>query len=160
MVQLCAIVSLSFQSVQSVLQPQLSLLFFNTSVLMVVLNAVRHFRTADLKEAVIRFTFYFILWRLASEMHEILVRNFSDDDGESADFGTLFRDQVLEQFVRRLCPCISSIHIFHRRKGEEIWQNHQQNRRIVISDIAGRYSSFVLKILGCQMSTSRIGAFS
>ena len=116
MAQLCAVVSLSFQSVQSVSQPQLSLLLFNTSVSLVLINAVRHFRTADLKEEVIRFTFCFMLGRLASEMHEILVRNFSDNGEESADFGTLFSDQVMEQFVGRLCPCISSIHILHRKK--------------------------------------------
>jgi hypothetical protein len=95
MVELCAVVALSFQSVQSVMQPQLSLLLFNTSVFLVVLNAVRHFLTTDLKEAVIRLTFCFILQILASEMHEILVRNFSKNYGETADFGTLFSDQVL-----------------------------------------------------------------
>jgi len=58
-------------------------------------------------------------------MHEILVRNFNDIDGESADFGRLFSDQVLEQSVGRLCPYISSVHILHRRKGGEICQNHQ-----------------------------------
>jgi uncharacterized protein YaaW (UPF0174 family) len=56
MVQLCAVVSLSCQSVQTVVQPQLSLLLFNTSVLKVVSNSVLHFLTADFQEAVIRLT--------------------------------------------------------------------------------------------------------
>jgi hypothetical protein len=35
---------------------------------------------------------------MASQMHEILVRNFSKNDGESAEFDMLFSIQVLEKF--------------------------------------------------------------
>lgn len=117
MIQLPAVVSLSFQSVQSVLQPQISLLLFNTSLFLVVLKGVRHFLTSDFKEAVIRLTFCFRLWRRTPEMHEILARTFSDNDGGSAEFRKLFFPlQVLEKFGWRLCPCISSLHGLHRRK--------------------------------------------
>lgn len=56
-----------------------------------------------------------------------------------------FFDSGTVKICWRLCPCISSLHLLHRRKGGKIWQNQQQDWRNVISDFSGSYNTFVLK---------------
>ena len=91
-------------------------------------------------------------------MHEILARAFSENDGESAECGMLFPIQVLEKFVEDCACAYSPITYCAEAKGE--WQNHQQERRNLVSDVTGSYSTFVLNKCECQMSTSRIDVTS